>query len=179
MEAGLTISETADLANALVAFLALGLSILTLLNQKRKDRESAKKTEELRSLTIRLEWYKDFVIAENKVHLETFYKALETLSDHITSSDLTPETKKELNEKVKSALIGVRKTLIDSILPINTNLHDEVRNGIDDLVGKITLALSDDTLKLSHPDVFEKEIGQPIRDSRKNILTLLYGYRGD
>lgn len=101
------------------------------------------------------------------------------IRNSISAPDLDSESKTELIEKIKAAQRLIRKTLVDSILPISINLHDAVLANLDQLVDIITNALDNDRLKLSNPEVNDTEIGQPVRDSKKDILTIIYGYRGE
>ncbi|ADB42630.1 hypothetical protein [Spirosoma linguale] len=189
-EAGLSLSDWADIANVVVAALAFGFSIYSFWVQRERDRQSRleaanilatnqKEAEQLRAQTIRLQWYKDLVITPNIRHLTEFYDTLQELGEKITTPDLSDEQKKKLIEEVKEAQRLVRKTLVDSILPINDELHSRVITGLDQLVDGITNAIGNDTLKLSNSTVSEAYIGQPIQASKRDILTLIYGYRGD
>lgn len=186
----MSLSDWADIANVVVAFMAFGFSIYSFWIQRERDRQSKQETaknqadaqieaEKLRAQTIRLQWYKDLVITPNIEKLDNFYNTLHGLSGKITTPNLDDTQKRDLIEEVKEALQHVRKSLVDSILPINVGLHDKVLERLDLLVDGITNAIDDDTLKLSNPTVNETKIGQPIRESRRDILTLIYGYRGE
>lgn len=186
----MSLSDWADIANVVVAALAFGFSIYSFWVQRERDRQSRleaanilatnqKEAEQLRAQTIRLQWYKDLVITPNIRHLTEFYDTLQELGEKITTPDLSDEQKKKLIEEVKEAQRLVRKTLVDSILPINDELHSRVITGLDQLVDGITNAIGNDTLKLSNSTVSEAYIGQPIQASKRDILTLIYGYRGD
>lgn len=126
-----------------------------------------------------MQWYKDLVISPNIVELTNFYETLHEIRNSIFAPDLDSESKIELIDKVKAAQRQIRKTLVDSILPISLILHDDVLSNLDQLVDKLTDTLDNDKLKLSNPEVNDTEIGQPIRDSKKDILTIIYGYRGE
>lgn len=189
-EAGLSLSDWADIANVVVAALAFGFSIYSFWVQGRLNRQSQREAadnlaksqreaEELRAQTIRLQWYKDLVISPNIQRLNEFYETLHGISQKITTPNLDDTQKRELIEEVKEAQRQVRKTLVDSILPINDELHDKVLECLDQLVDQITVAIDDDTLKLSNLTVNEQQIGQPVRLSKRNIFTLIYGYRGE
>lgn len=189
-EAGLSLSEAADMASVIVAALAFGFSMYTLWVQRKWDRQNLKEAaesqaqakveaERQRMQAIRLQWYKDLVISPNIEGLTTFYEALHEIRNSISAPDLDSESKTELIEKIKAAQRLIRKTLVDSILPISINLHDAVLANLDQLVDIITNALDNDRLKLSNPEVNDTEIGQPVRDSKKDILTIIYGYRGE
>lgn len=189
-EAGLSLSDAADMANVVVAALAFGFSIYSFWIQKRRDRQNMHETaanqaqarieaEKQRIQAIRLQWYKDLVISPNIDELTTFYDKLHEIRHSISAPDLDNESKTELIERVKAAQRQIRKTLVDSILPISIRLHDDVLANLDQLVDAITNALDNDKLKLSNPAVNDTEIGQPIHDSKKDILTIIYGYRGE
>ena len=189
-EAGLSLSDWADIANVVVAALAFGFSIYSFWVQRARDRQSQrevadnlaksqKEAEQLRAQTIRLQWYKDLVITPNIKHLTEFYDTLQELGEKITTPDLSDEQKKKLIEEAKEAQRLVRKTLVDSILPINDELHNRVLTGLDQLVDGITNAIGDDTLKLSNSTISEAKIGRPIQASKRDTLTLIYGYRGE
>ena len=190
IEAGLSLSDLADIANVVVAALAFGFSIYSFWKQGRLNRQSEReaasnlansqiRNELLRAQTIRLQWYKDLVISPNIQHLSEFFEKLNYVSQKITTPNLDDVQKRELIEEVKEAQRYVRRTLVDSILPINDELHDKVLECLDQLVDQITIAIDDDTLKLSNHTVNEQQIGQPIRLSKRNIFTLIYGYRGE
>lgn len=189
-EAGLSLSDTADIANVIVAALAFGFSMYSFWIQRKRDRQNLKEAadsqanakieaERHRIQAIRLQWYKDLVITPNIEELTTFYDTLHEIRQSISAPDLDNESKTELIEKVKAAQRQIRKTLVDSILPISISLHDAVLANLDQLVDTITNALDNDKLKLSNPEVNDTEIGQPVRDSKKDILTIIYGYRGE
>jgi len=189
-DAGLSLSDWADIGNVLVAALAFGFSIYSFWIQRNRDRQSRQEiadsqikaqidSETLRAQTIRLQWYKDLVITPNIQKLNDFYDILHGVSNKIVTPNLEDGQKNELIEEVKEAQRYVRKTLVDSILPINNELHDNVLQCLDILVDQITVAIDDDRLKLSNPAVSDTYIGQPIRVSKRDIFTLIYGYRGE
>jgi len=189
-EAGLSLSDAADIASVFVAVLAFGFSMYTLWVQRKWDRQNIKEAaerqanaqveaEKQRAQAIQLQWYKDLVISPNTEELTTFYETLHEIRNSIFAPDLDSESKIELIDKVKAAQRQIRKTLVDSILPISLILHDYVLSNLDQLVDKLTDTLDNDKLKLSNPEVNDTEIGQPIRDSKKDILTIIYGYRGE
>ena len=189
-EAGLSLSDAADIASVFVAVLAFGFSMYTLWVQRKWDRQNIKEAaerqanaqveaEKQRAQAIQLQWYKDLVISPNTEELTTFYETLHEIRNSIFAPDLDSESKIELIDKVKAAQRQIRKTLVDSILPISLILHDYVLSNLDQLVDKLTDTLDNDKLKLSNPKVNDTEIGQPIRDSKKDILTIIYGYRGE
>ncbi len=178
-EAGLSLSEVADFANVVIAFLAFGFSMYSFWIQKERDRQNVKEAEDVRLQSIQLQWYKDLVISPNIQHLDCFYETLHEIRTGIVSPDLSSESKTELIERVKEAQRQIRKTLVDSILPISIGLHDNVLDNLDQLIDQITNTLDNDTLKLSNPTVNDTELGKPIWDSKKDILTIVYGYRGD
>lgn len=189
-KAGLSLSDAADIASVFVAVLAFGFSMYTLWVQRKWDRQNIKETaerqanaqveaEKQRAQAIQLQWYKDLVISPNIVELTNFYETLHEIRNSIFAPDLDSESKIELIDKVKAAQRQIRKSLVDSILPISLILHDDVLSNLDQLVDKLTDTLDNDKLKLSNPEVNDTEIGQPIRDSKKDILTIIYGYRGE
>jgi hypothetical protein len=178
-EAGLSLSDWADIASVLVAVLAFAFSTYTFWKQRAKDRQSQQEAEELRAKMIRLQWYKDLVVVPNIHRLNEFYEDLHNISNRITTPDLSEAEKNELIEEVKEAQRKVRKTLVDSIVPINDTLYIKVLEGLDAIVDQITVAIDDDTLKLSNQSVKEKQIGEPIRISKRNLFTLIYSYRGE
>lgn len=86
-EAGLSLSEAADMASVIVAALAFGFSMYTLWVQRKWDRQNLKEAaesqaqakveaERQRMQAIRLQWYKDLVISPNIEGLTTFLRSI-------------------------------------------------------------------------------------------------------
>ena len=137
-EAGLSLSDAADIANVIVAILAFVFSMYSFWIQRKRDRknyeeanerqiqsekdaaeklsQSKIEAEKLRIQAIQLQWYKDLVISPNIEHLDEFYETLHEIRTGIEIPDLDSGSKIEIIDKVKAAHRQIRKTLVDSIL---------------------------------------------------------------
>lgn len=189
-DTGSFLSDLADWANVFIALMAFGFSIYTFREQRRKDRENeaaqrekdreAKlEAERLQSVNIRLQWYKDAVIEPNLPKIRRFFEELYALQGQIKTPDLSEDLKISIIDSIKISTKNLKKSYLDSLLPISQIHYEKSRNLLDSLETILIKAIDNDELKLSNLKVYEKEINKPINETYMKLFDLIYGYRGE
>ncbi len=172
------LSDFADIAQVIIAVINVILAFYVFIYQKKQNKESDLKTAKLNEQNIKLQWFKELIIQPNIKHLENFFEHLESLKSWITSDDMNEEKIINLNRTVNDAAAKFRIDFYDIMLKINDELYKNIKTEIENLVTILTTAFSNDEHKLTNEKTYNREILEPIRYAKHNIITLIFNYKG-
>jgi hypothetical protein len=174
----LNLDSIAKVSQIVIASSTLLLGYFVFVYNKTKDSRTALLTAQSNERTIKLQWFKELVIQPNLTHLYSFFENLESLKQKITSDNLVDDDALSLNRYVNDLASEFRKNFYDILLSIDSNLYNEIKTNIDELVTKLTTAISNDEHKLTNEKTYNKVILDPITSSKNQLLSSLFKYRG-
>jgi len=129
--------------------------------------------------SIKLQWFKELIIQPKLNDINIFYQNLHSLKEKISESDLTEKQKIELINFIKEEQKKLKTSFVDLLQSITPTIHQKIYFNLDKLTDCLTIAISNDELKLNNIKTFEKEIELPIKVSHNYILTVLYNFQGE
>jgi hypothetical protein len=172
------LTEIESFANIIIAILTLSLGFYVFVYQRKKDNENKIETEQLHRKNIKLQWFKEIIIQPRIQNIFDFYEALNKLKTDLNKSDIEDEEKIRIIGYIKLEQSKLRKSFLDLIQHINSELHQEISNNIDNLTDDLTNAVSNDELKLNNSKTFEREIQNKIQTSYNDVLSKIFNYCG-
>lgn len=175
----LQLSDIADIAQVFIALINIGLVIFIIRNDIKKTVDAKKDDNEKNLTSIKLQGFKEFVVAPNFVHLQDFFNNLLTLKQLINSPIIEEDLSLELNKFIKSEASKFRLNFNDAILNVNRPLFDSIKSKIEDLSDLLITVISDCNYDLTDVDTFALQIATPINYTKSEIVALLITYKGD
>jgi|SRR6218665_100185 len=173
------LGDFADIAQVIIAAVNIGLIIYIYISDKNhKQRETVAENQKSSNL-IKLQGFKDFVVAPNFVHLQLFFSNLLLLNARFTTDIISEESNLEINSYIKSEVSKFRINFNDSILNINRPLFDFIKAKIESLSDELITTISDSNIDLSNSDNFERYIAAQIRYTKNEIVSALVNYSGE
>jgi hypothetical protein len=173
------LSDIADIAQVFIALVNIGLVVFIIRTDLKKTSD-AKMDEALKNSTsIKLQGFKDFIIAPNFDHLQFFFNNLLTLKQQITSAQIDEDLNIELNKFIKSEVSKFRVNFNDAILNVNRALFDAIKLKIEGLSDHLVTVISDGNYDLTDAELFSTYIATPINYTKNEIVALIITYKGD
>lgn len=174
---GFHISELAPWAQIIIALVNIALAYNVFVYQRGHNERTRNQTALLHEQNIKLQWFKELIITPNIKAVYQFYDNLEQIKTKITSDNLTDDQIININSYIKQEASTLRKSFIDIILYIDKKLYEKIIGNVDDLVTKLTEAVSNDEYKLTNTKTFETHITTPIAYSKNNLLSFIYNFK--
>lgn len=172
------ITEIGDLANVIIALFTLGLGFYVFIYQRSKDLKDELKAEEKHERALKLQWFKELIILPKINEVDNFYEGLKEIKEKIDNHDLTEEQKIDLINFIKHKQSVFRKAFLDSLQIITPELYQQALKNIDKLIDDLTISISNDELKLSNPNTYDREIHSKIQYSVNDLYSLIFNYNG-
>ncbi len=172
------LSDVADIAQVIIALINVGLAIYIFVYQKSQNLKTELKTSEQNEQNIKLHWFKELIIQPNFNHLNSFFENLEKIKEKINSDNLNESQIVEINSFIKFEAKKFRQNFNDCILNIDDSLYKEIKSKIEELVTTLTIVISDDEHKFTNNKTVEREILEPIRYCKNDIISLIFKYKG-
>ncbi len=173
------LSDISDIAQVIIAIMNIFLAI-HIFRFEKKNRTETKADEDFKNVSsIKLQGFKDFIIAPNFQHLQDFFANLLSLKQKITTSQIDEALSIELNGFIKSEVSKFRVNFNDTILNVNRNLFDSIKLKIEELSDHLITVISDGTYDLRDSESFSTHIASPINYTKNEIVALLITYKGD
>jgi heme/copper-type cytochrome/quinol oxidase subunit 2 len=172
------LTEIESIANIIIAVLTFALGFYVFVYQRRKDNESKIEAEQMHRKSIKLQWFKEIIIQPRIDSVFEFYEALNKLKEDLNVPDIEDEEKIKIIGYLKLEQSKLRKSFLDLIQHINSELHKGISSNIDNLTDTITNAVSNDELKLNNSKTYEREIQTKIQSSYNDVLSKIFNYCG-
>lgn len=173
------LSDFADIAQVFIALVNIGLVVFIIRNDLKKTSDAKLDDALKNSTSIKLQGFKDFIIAPNFDHLQNFFNNLLTLKQLITSAQIDEQLNIELNKFIKSEVSKFRVNFNDGILNVNRALFDAIKLKIEALSDHLVTVISDGNYDLTDAELFSTHIATPINYAKNEIVALIIMYKGD
>lgn len=174
----ISLKDLSDISQVIIASANIIMAFYVLIYQRRHDKRTEHLTADLNQQNIKLQWFKELVIQRNVEIMFSFYTKLNSLKEDIINIDLSEDKIIELNRFINDEASILRTSFYDVILFINKGLYDHIENNIDNLVTKLTEAISNDDYDLKDDNVYNKVITTPINYSKNTLIALIYNFQG-
>jgi hypothetical protein len=174
----LTLSDVSSIANILIAALTLFLAYYVFVYQKNKAILSEKETEVLHKKNIKLQWFKEIIIQPRIQIVFNFYEQLNNLKNRFKNSELNDVEKIETINFIKIEQSTLRKSFLDLVQHVNIDLYKSMVENLDGLTDALTVAITNDELKLNNKLTYEREINAKIQKSYNDLLSRIFNYCG-
>ncbi len=158
--------------------LTLGLAFYVFVYQKNKDKKDRAKADLYAKKAIKLQWFKDIIIEPKVQYLFKFYENVSGIKQKIKNTDLSEDEKVEIIQFIKEEQSHLRKSFLDLVRCIDSNLFDSIFDNIDLLTDALTIAISNDELKLNNDKTYEREINSKIQSSYAKVMEMIFSYEG-
>ena len=96
----------------------------------------------------------------------------------ITISLIQHRKEKRIRIDCKKEQSILRKSFLDLVQHINSELHSELSQNVDNLTDKLTDVISNDEFKLKNESTFNREIKSKIEYSYSEFLSKIFNYCG-
>lgn len=174
-ESGFSLSDFADLAQLVIAAINIYL-VIKIFGFEQKQKKLDRKNE---SKSIKLQGFKEFVISPNFVHLQNYFSNLLMLRQRITMPVLDEDLAIDLSNSVKLEASKFRLNFYDSILNINREMYESIKEKTQELSDTLIHAINDENCDLTSDEIFEENFLLPINYAKNEIVALLVNYTGD
>lgn len=164
--------------NIIIAILTLLLAFYIFIYQKRQDNRNEIEVQRQSEKNIKLGWFKEIIIQPRIQSVFDFYENINCIREKIDSNDLNEDEKIRIINYIKEQQSILRKSFLDLIQCINANLYNEFKSNIDELTDKLTIAISNDELKLNNERTYNREIHYHIQISYNDFLSKIFNYCG-
>lgn len=157
------------LSTIIIAACTLVFSFYIYYYQLKKDNKN-----------LKLDWYKVIIIESKFEDFFGFFENLNlTLNPIKNNPNLSVSDKECINTLMVDDLIKLRLDFITLLLSVDDMLYQCVKTQFDELVDGITTKLSDESVNLSDPEIYDEEISKHISQYRTQILKIFVEFRGD
>ena len=108
--------------------------------------------------------------------IQNFYKYFENLDkdlERLKDRNVTQETKKDVEKNIQSHGRKLEQQFIDLFLRVNPEMHEAIKNKIDDMVGNIVNAIFDEGINLYNEPQYNEKIASPVIITKSELLKML------
>lgn len=108
--------------------------------------------------------------------IKNFYKYFEDLDkdlERLKDRNATQETKKNVEKNIQSHGRKLEQQFIDLFLRVNPEMHEAIKNKIDDMVGNIVKAIFDEGINLYNEPQYNEKIASPVIMTKSELLKML------
>ena len=121
---------------------------------------------------------KTLVLDHNLKHL---YSSFDMLSLHLQElrSDDNEAMRKAKEKDIQNDLKALSEDFVFLLSAVNTKLYQSILAESDNLRDTLVTNLADDGVKLTVEAKYKEFINNPIMNAKKNILSLLFDYKGE
>lgn len=155
-------------------FIALFNAYFAVKIFRLKDKKEESEKEKDRKMQL----LKTLVLDHNMKNYYSIYDSIENELLNLKKANLTVPDKKGIDLTLSDFFIQLRSKFYDSLLAIDDDLYDYVKNNLDELQTSFTETIFDPGINLSHTPKYDELISQKLTTSKTEILKKLFNYRG-
>lgn len=112
-------------------------------------------------------------------HLYNFFDQLAVKTEKLKNEKLEKKEKSIINEDLLSYFSCFRTNFIDSLIAIDRRLYDDILKETDYLQDHFSKSIFDEGINLYDQNKFKEIIEDQIRNTKTEILKLLFSYKGE
>lgn len=120
------------------------------------------------------ELVKTLVLDYSINHFYEYFEKLDRELSRLKSSKVNDDLKKEIEKNIQSLGLTFEQRFIDLFLLINPKLHTELKNKVDDMVGKIMESIFDEGINIYVDSQYNDRIGNVMIRAKASIIKLLF-----
>lgn len=165
-------------SNLLSSLLTLALAFYVFIYQRNKDKVDKAEALITQRKTVKLEWFKEIIIQPKINEVFTFFEKINSIKEDIDSNDLSSDERQRLIDSIKSYQSDLRKSFLEIIQNINTDLYNNLLNHVDVLTDQLTEIFSNDELKLCNERTYEREVQKRIDEAYNNFMSSIFNFAG-
>lgn len=117
---------------------------------------------------------KTLVLDHSINHFYEYFEKLDRELCRLKSSNANDDLKKEIEKNIQSLGLIFEQRFIDLFLLINPKLHTELKNKVDDMVGKIMESIFDEGINIYVDSQFNDKIANVMIRTKASIIKLLF-----
>lgn len=167
-----------SISDIIIASLTLILAFYVFIYQRNQDSKNKIELEKSQNQNIRLQWFKEIIIQPRIQNVFNFYENISGIKDKIRSNELSEVDKIEILNYIKKEQSELRKSFLELIQSIDITLYNNFMSNVDNLTDNLTVAISNDELKLNHENTYNREIASKIKNSYNQFLSSIFNYSG-
>lgn len=120
------------------------------------------------------ELVKTLVLDYSINHFYEYFEKLDRELSRLKSSNANDDLKKEIEKNIQSLGLIFEQRFIDLFLLINPKLHTELKNKVDDMVGKIMESIFDEGINIYVDSQYNDKIANVMIRTKASIIKLLF-----
>lgn len=167
-----TLENIYFIATIIIAIVNVSLIIYIFVKNNQKVHSQNEKSRKMDLL-------KTLILNYNMEKLYIFFKNLKENARELNVQNLNVEQKEKINEKLGDLATIYRQDFIDLFLAVDQSLYNKILEKTDSLIDGLTNTIFDEGINLSHKPKFDELIIKRIRESKTEIIKLLFSYSGD
>ena len=160
------------IATVTIALVNVSLVIYMFVKNRNRDVFSKEKSRKLNLL-------KTLVLDYCMHSFYDFYRDIDNEVENLKNKDIDNEIKKKINEKLLFYGKILEQKFTDLFIGINPNLHERIKQEIDNLLDGFTENIFDENINIYTQENFSRLITNRIIDSKTQIIKILFGYSGE
>ncbi len=153
-----------------VANLFLVLYIFFKNNEKDKN---------LNEKNRRINLLKTLILDYNMKKFYDFFDNVILKTTQLNENNIDITKKREINDEINDLASNFRQSFIDLFLAIDKVLYEKILAQTDSLIDGLTNCIFDEGVNLQHKPKFEELITKEIRQSKTEIIKIMFLYSGE
>lgn len=159
------------IAMVIIATVNVLLIIYIFIKNRKKDDNHNEKNRKIDLL-------KTLILNCNIEKLYVFFKNIKENAMELNNQSLSIEQKGRINDKLSDLATAYRQDFIDLFLAVDQTLYDKILEKTDSLIDELTNTIFDEGINLSHKPKFDEVVIKKIRESKTEIIKVLFSYSG-
>lgn len=160
------------IATILIAIVNVSLIIYIFVKNSKKDENHNEKNRKIDLL-------KTLILNYNMDKFYIYFKDIKQTAQALNTQNLSNEQKSITNDKLSDLATVYRQDFIELFLAIDQTLYDKILEETDSLIDGLTNTIFDEGINLSHQPKFDELVIKKIRESKTEIIKILFSYSGE
>lgn len=174
----ISLSDFADLSQVIIAIANLWLVFYTLTYTQGKDKKELLRNIAVQDQSVKLQWFKDLIVGPGLPKLLAFYDDITIYSEPLANASVSTAEKIHISDSIKKAGAVVRRSFVNLFRVVDVQLETKIANNLDNLIDAIVEATFNTEIDLSDVRTFEINIANKIQQSKTEIISLIYSFKG-
>lgn len=159
------------IATVLIAIVNVSLIIYIFVKNSKKDESHNEKNR-------KIDFLKTLILDYNMDKFYIYFKDIKDITQALNNQNLSIEQKSIINDKLSDLATIYRQDFIELFLAVEHTLYDKILEETDSLIDGLTNIIFDEGINLSHKPKFDELVIKKIRESKTEIIKILFSYSG-